>query len=304
MTDTITTLRYCTTCGTAMNDGRCPRCDGSGPLTTRRPVPRRRVTAVAAVVVLALGGSLYVASANAQAARTRSLRGRLDAATASSEALRHRAEADEASVAALGQRIDTLEATAQRTAGRDPAKIAAAVKKSVFTIETSGGLGSGFVIDVRSGTSYLLTNFHVIGDEYVNGNRDVKVRQQDRTYDGVVTQTSAADDLAVIAVNTALPVLSIATAKPAVGDTVMAFGSPLGLEGTVSAGIVSALRHEDGHDYLQFTAPISPGNSGGPVVDSDGRVVGIAEMKIVGNNADALAFAIPAGVACEDFTIC
>jgi putative serine protease PepD len=119
-----------------------------------------------------------------------------------------------------------------------------------------------------------------------------------------VTRVSTADDLAIIQVSVRLPVLLFMKAKPKVGDVVMAFGSPLGLEGTVSSGIVSALRHQDGLDYIQFTAAISPGNSGGPVVNSNGDVLGVAEMKMVGSNAENLAFAIPTATVCADFPVC
>jgi putative serine protease PepD len=257
------------------------------------------------VLLLAMAGVVWTALEQRRADhRVDALLARISSQDARATALSDRARADEAGALALSRRLRSLEAGAAHQAEKDPAKIADLVKKSVFTIETSTGLGSGFVVTSAAGTSTLLTNFHVVADDVVNGRRQVKVKQGDQTYDGTVTKTSSTDDLALIEVSTELPVLAISEAQPSVGDAVMAFGSPLGLEGTVSAGIISALRHEDGHRYLQFTAAISPGNSGGPVVNSDGSVIGVAEMKIVGGNADALAFAIPVSTICEDFTVC
>jgi putative serine protease PepD len=74
----------------------------------------------------------------------------------------------------------------------------------------------------------------------------------------------------------------------------------MGLENSVSSGVVSALR--DG--MVQFSAPISPGNSGGPVVDLSGRVIGIARSKLVGNGAEGLSFAVPISVVCGVLGTC
>ena len=76
------------------------------------------------------------------------------------------------------------------------------------------------------------------------------------------------------------------------GDTVFAVGNPQGLEGTFSQGIVSGIRQFDADSLLQITAPISPGSSGGPVVDSEGKVVGVAVATFKGGQN--LNFAIPA----------
>jgi putative serine protease PepD len=72
----------------------------------------------------------------------------------------------------------------------------------------------------------------------------------------------------------------------------------------VSSGIVSAVRTEDGVRYIQFTAPISPGNSGGPVLDAHGKVIGISVAKAIGDGAEGLSFAIPAAVLCSSFDVC
>lgn len=84
----------------------------------------------------------------------------------------------------------------------------------------------------------------------------------------------------------------------------MAVGSPLGLGGSLSIGVVSGFRSLDGSDYLQFSAAISPGNSGGPVIDSDGHVVGVATAKLVADGAEALGLAIPVQTACASLVVC
>ena len=84
----------------------------------------------------------------------------------------------------------------------------------------------------------------------------------------------------------------------------MAVGSPLGLSGTISIGVVSGFRSIEGSDYIQFSAPISPGNSGGPVVDSHGRVVAVASAKLVGSGVEAISLAIPVHVACLKLVAC
>ncbi|HEY8721198.1 S1C family serine protease [Pengzhenrongella sp.] len=206
--------------------------------------------------------------------------------------------------AALATRVGTLEATALDSKNHTVAKTAEAVKRSVVTIDLGDSLGSGFAVSAASGHSRVVTNFHVVADLWVNGGRDVKVRTGDQTWPAHITQVSEQSDLALIDVEATFPVLKIQSSPPAVGDPVIAVGSPLGLEGSVSTGIVSALRHEDGKDLLQTTAAINPGNSGGPLVNSVGAVVGINEMKIVSSGVEGLAFAIPASVLCAELPVC
>lgn len=84
----------------------------------------------------------------------------------------------------------------------------------------------------------------------------------------------------------------------------MAVGAPLGLDGSVSIGVISGYRSLEASDYIQFSAPISPGNSGGPVVDANGRVVAVASAKLVGQGVEALSLAIPIQLACEALSVC
>jgi S1-C subfamily serine protease len=159
-------------------------------------------------------------------------------------------------------------------------------------------IGSGFFI---SGTGLILTNAHVMAHEgtYVA-----------RAYDGRHLDVQAQErdlgaDLGILAVVgqkgfRALKFGSTLAMKP--GAKVFAIGSPLAeeLSFTVTQGIVSSrLRHFDGHAFLQHDAAISPGNSGGPLLDALGRVVGINTWKIAGASTQGLSFAIPIEVAEE-----
>jgi putative serine protease PepD len=164
------------------------------------------------------------------------------------------------------------------------AGIAARVLPSVVSIETmsgsGGGSGSGFVIDSNG---YLLTNNHVVADAMT-----IKVILNDgREYAAKVLGRDESYDLAVLKIKaTGLKALQFGDSdKVQVGDSVIAFGSPLGLSGTVTQGIISAKDRPvtAGDDdsstsfisALQTDAAINPGNSGGPLVDATGAVIGV-----------------------------
>lgn len=147
--------------------------------------------------------------------------------------------------------------------------------------------GSGFFF----GPGRIATNFHVIaGASVVNvidvhGDTIARVRSVDAADEAL--------DLAILpsppGVNRGLHIESF---LPAVGDQVWTYGSPKGLTGTMSDGIVSAVRERGGHTVLQISAPISPGSSGGPVLDASGRVVGVTKSSVRGGQN--LNFAVPA----------
>jgi putative serine protease PepD len=144
-----------------------------------------------------------------------------------------------------------------------------------------------------------VTNLHVVAGAWDAGIATVDVRIGDRTVKGTITRVDANDDLALIHIATRLPALQKAALRPQLAESVMAIGSPLGLDGTVSVGVVSGFRSVDGSDYIQFSAPISPGNSGGPVVDANGEVVAVATAKFVAPGAEALSLAIPVQTVCR-----
>jgi putative serine protease PepD len=164
--------------------------------------------------------------------------------------------------------------------------------------ERAQGQGSGFVYDDEG---HIVTNQHV-----VDGADTVSVRLWDgSTYDGTVVGSDPSTDLAVIKVDAPANVLQpLALGNSddlTVGETVVALGSPFGLEGTVTSGIVSALHRQMTapnnftiNDSIQTDAAINHGNSGGPLVNGAGEVVGVnAQIESESGGSDGIGFAIP-----------
>jgi putative serine protease PepD len=180
-------------------------------------------------------------------------------------------------------------------AGGDIADVAAAVLPGVVSVQVRGGgrsgTGSGFVLDDRG---HILTNAHVAG----RGGQIRIVYTDGRSAPATLVGADAAVDIAVLRVTGPTPApLSLGTSDSLrVGDGVLAVGSPLGLSGTVTAGIVSALDRDTGRGgaALQTDAPINPGNSGGPLIDGAGRVVGVnTSIASLGAGNIGIGFAIP-----------
>lgn len=161
----------------------------------------------------------------------------------------------------------------------------------LITVADSSGeetaLGSGFLV---SADGEIITNYHVIKDAH-----SAVVKLSNGAFFPVrgVLASDSDRDLAVIKVKGKnLPFLAIGeTANVKVGDRVVAIGSPLGLEGTVSDGIVSAVRDLDSRTWIQTTAPVSHGNSGGPLLDMTDHVVGVITAGV--EHGQNLNFAIP-----------
>ena len=181
--------------------------------------------------------------------------------------------------------------TSNSTIERSPDSVAGIAKRvlpSVVSIEAKGSdggsTGSGFVI---ASDGYILTNNHVIAEAVTSGGK-ILVRLQDgSSYDADVIGREVSYDLAVLRIsNKRLTALQFGDSeKVAVGDSVLAIGSPLGLSGTVTLGIISAKdravtagesQSESSFiNALQTDAAINPGNSGGPLVDATGAVIGV-----------------------------
>ncbi|CAB4709938.1 MAG: PDZ domain-containing protein [Actinobacteria bacterium] len=191
------------------------------------------------------------------------------------------------------------------------AGIAQRVLPSVVSITTEsnsgGGTGSGFVID---SSGYILTNNHVIAAAAVNGGSIRVALNNGDVYNGTIVGRDSSYDLAVLKISaTNLPALQFGNSdKVAVGDPVIAIGSPLGLSGTVTLGIISAKNRpvtagdsttdSSFINALQTDAAINPGNSGGPLVDSTGAVIGVnSAIASLGTSSQTgsigLGFAIP-----------
>jgi len=179
--------------------------------------------------------------------------------------------------------------------------------EAVALVQTPTGLGSGFVIHPDG---YIITNDHVIAGEhrisitiFEEGTNELsKV-----TYDNVrIVATSSELDLALLqiergATEATEPFVTVPLAAVdgglREGQTVFAIGSPLGLDRTVSEGIISvANRVINGRLYLQTTTQINPGNSGGPLFNLQGEVVGVNNMKIAAVGAEGLGFSISSSI--------
>ncbi len=163
----------------------------------------------------------------------------------------------------------------------------------------SEGLGSGVVVRRTGDTYYVLTNAHVAGQA-----SQIQVTLSDaRKYTGTLVGADTRLDLAVVSFQTSekdIPVAQIGDSNSLhVGDWVIAIGSPYGLQSTVTAGIVSALHRQGGpdgniSDFIQTDAAINRGNSGGPLVDLDGKVIGINTwITSQTGGSIGLGFAIP-----------
>jgi putative serine protease PepD len=207
-----------------------------------------------------------------------------------------RSSAERRSISELQARVLSLEAQMRTQA--DWGAIARAVQPSIFTVATDHGLGSGWVARAGAGGSDVVTNFHVVAEAFNAGDAAVHLRQGDLTIEGSITQVQPGDDLAIVHIAERFPVLRVAIGRPQLGDLVMAVGSPLGLDGSVSLGVVSGFRSVEGADYIQFSAAISPGNSGGPLLDSHGSVVAVSAAKFLGTGVEALSLAIPVQTVC------
>jgi S1-C subfamily serine protease len=176
------------------------------------------------------------------------------------------------------------------------------VSPSVVQIEDQRGLGSGIVFDAAG---HIVTNNHV-----VSGARSWTVTTSSGTrYQARLVGSFPADDLAVIKISGShlQPARFADSSKLRVGDLAIAIGNPLGLQSSVTEGIVSAFREAVQEDssvtlpmVIQTSAPINPGNSGGALVDIEGRVIGIPTLAAtdpqLGGSAAGIGFALPSNL--------
>ncbi|MCR9256999.1 MAG: S1C family serine protease [Alphaproteobacteria bacterium] len=162
------------------------------------------------------------------------------------------------------------------------------LKYSVATIRSPNGIGSGFLIE----KNLFLTNEHVVG----TAKKVRVVLEGGLEVDGRVTSRNPVRDVATVEVEIEGRPLSIATTRPKVGDDVFSIGTPLDekLAGTLRRGIVSAERRYDNLTFLQADVGLNPGNSGGPLLDNKGNVVGVAVSGVmIFGSQQGLNFFIP-----------
>ncbi|MDJ0750434.1 MAG: trypsin-like peptidase domain-containing protein [Woeseiaceae bacterium] len=168
----------------------------------------------------------------------------------------------------------------------------ASARHSTVTVRTAQGHGSGFAV---GDGSYILTNSHVVGD----AESVTLVTTSGLSIDASVHTVSKERDVALIRLRgLRLPPLHVNSAAPESGSPVYALGSPLSesISGSITSGIVSGVRLMDGYQWIQSDAAISPGNSGGPLLDSNGSVIGISTAGYqVGGSQVGLNLFIPIG---------
>jgi S1-C subfamily serine protease len=198
-----------------------------------------------------------------------------------------------------GRVASTQRRLARKDAGIAP--LAAQVLKSVFTIETPGGwLGAGFAAWTEDGDTYFVTANHVVSHSGTTNNY-VSVKRKGGSWSGEIMRRDRANDLALVRVSGrpagATPLWQRAEiTAPRAGDQLLLVGSPYGLEGTVTTGIVSRVTRR----AIQTDAAANPGNSGGPALDRSGRVVGV----LLSGGGENLNFAVPIARACMALRAC
>lgn len=174
-----------------------------------------------------------------------------------------------------------------QSANSDYKDIITQSSKSLVTIYTDVALGSGFII-TKDG--YIATNAHVI-----NNSKSIKVITYDNiTHDVKLIGYDSKYDIALLKIDGDYPYLQFDNSDDVyLGERVIALGNPLGLTFSVTEGIISGVHRTDSNglsDYLQTDAPLNPGNSGGPLLDTNGKVIGITNIKIRGS--DNIGFAL------------
>ncbi|PIN94036.1 hypothetical protein COU54_00695 [Candidatus Pacearchaeota archaeon CG10_big_fil_rev_8_21_14_0_10_31_24] len=159
--------------------------------------------------------------------------------------------------------------------------------KSVVTVRTDRSIGTGFVVDDRG---FIVTNNHVID----GANQIVVLTYDKKILPATLIGTNVFKDVALLRIEGNYPALAIADSDTLkVGNKVIAIGNPLGLSFTVTEGIISALNRAGPtqiEEYIQTDVSLNPGNSGGPLIDTSGNVIGINNFKV--GEAESLGFAL------------
>lgn len=209
-----------------------------------------------------------------------------------------RAQKDDSEADTAASKKDLFR-TAKKLAEGTPKDLAKKIGESVIKVSTPGGLGSGFII---SPDGYAITNAHVI-----QGETKLKATVFEQTETEL--KRRVIDDVEILAVNDHLDLALIKIKHPDgkaftstfvqgveeldAGQEVFAIGNPLGLERTLSQGVIATTqRNFEGLTFIQTTAQINPGNSGGPLFNLKGEVIGVTNMKIP--FGEGMGFAIPA----------
>jgi S1-C subfamily serine protease len=185
-----------------------------------------------------------------------------------------------------------------KQANRGVAPLAKRALRSVFTVETDVALGAGFAAWREGGVLYLVTANHVVKDA---PSSFVTVTRRGGSWSGEIVRNDPKNDLALIRVSGHPPGAeplweNSSTVTPSPGDQLILIGSPFGLSGTVTTGIVSRVTKR----LIQTDAAANPGNSGGPAIDRRGRIVGV----LVAGGAQNINFAVRIDRACVRLRDC
>jgi S1-C subfamily serine protease len=253
----------------------------------RLPLP-----AIAVVVaLLALAGSMFVLIRQASVVSSER-----SARQAEIGKLQKQVTFLESRDAALAGRLGSAEKTLKRK-DTGIAPLAKRILKSVFTIETDRGLGTAFVGWRDSDSTYLITANHVVEGQL----GDVSIKRKGGAWSGEVAGTDPKHDLAIVRMDAkpkgAVPLWQKPYLRlPQTGDQLLLIGSPYGLYGTVTTGIVSRVSST----AIQTDAAANPGNSGGPALDKQGHIVGV----LVAGGGENINFAIPIRQICKKLRSC
>lgn len=163
------------------------------------------------------------------------------------------------------------------------------VLPSVATVRTDRSLGSGVCVQVKGNECYVLTCGHV-----VSGAKEFTVTNHKGLTDVARLKVSSSvpgEDLALLVTGSNFSPITISNVPADLGQPVAVIGSPLGLQNSVTVGVVSGLDRNQGY-WFQIDAPINPGNSGGPIINERGQLVGLAVAKTVGQGIEGIGYGI------------
>ncbi|MCP3782394.1 trypsin-like peptidase domain-containing protein [Micromonospora sp. A3M-1-15] len=252
------------------------------------------------VVALVLAGVLALV-AGVQAYQIHRLDDRL---AATDRRLAEAQGADAGRLDGLEERAGVLEK--QAGAAFNPEAVASAVLPSVFRVRAGQFTGTAFAIGKApsGGGTTLLTNFHVVESVFAAGERKVFLERTDQRFEATIVEVDKDKDLAHLRTTAKFTGLVAARTPVKSGQQIVVVGAPLGLQDSVTTGVVSAFRKDEGGSgpVIQFDAPINPGNSGGPVINGSKEVVGIATAKA--RDAEGIGLAVPIKTACDRFKLC
>ena len=270
---------YSQNTGYARNNGYEPT---DPPVKTRggRPWLRPAIAGLVAALVLVAGWQAY----------------RIEGVTRDNQTL----------VSGLGaEKVRTDQLEKQLAGVFDPEAVSSKVLPSVFRVRAGDFTGTAFSVGDKAanGRANLLTNYHVVAEVYSDGGRTVSLERGSTQISATIVKVNKAKDLALLQAAQGINPIGAAASQVKPGQQVVVVGAPLGLDDTVTSGVISAYRPDDPDGTtIQFDAAINPGNSGGPLVNSDEQVVGVATAKA--KDAEGIGLAIPIKTACDTFAIC